>query len=352
MTRRRYKKFVYDEPPKKFTGEKSAPLSPADISEAVQAHIESICKAHKAGVKSQLAIAAACAKADKEVGRGERGKLLKHIPLSYSLFTKYVKIGKDKRLFEAKIQKNLPPFFSSLYLLTLLTDEQFEQGFEKGILGPKCTRKEVDAYKTSFEESDASDEPRPYLHAAFSLKFMPKNVDALNQELRALADKYGAELILVDDINAEADENYDKRCRKKFLKTARGLIHRNMKRRLKGKPVTNRNLRPHSISLEEILIEDNSMDRDIRSALSMAEVDKTLEEIDIEAVKRTAGPRYFPNPDIPVEEYLPESQEPDEEDLWLVQKNHWERLAKTGSPLMKRYADTALKPNQYGDPLD
>ncbi len=235
MTRRRYKKFVYDDPPKKFTGEQLTPKEPLGLSDNVREHVQSICKAHKDGVEACLNIATACANADKELRRGERTKLLEHIPLTYQMFTKYVRIGKDKRLFEPGMQEKLPPSLSTLYLMRQLTDEQFEQGFENKILGPKCTRQEVQKYKNSFDKADKLKVEKLNLHAAIGFKVIPENADEFNDKLRALAEKYGAELVLSEDVGRVAADKFLDRYYKSLIKAGHGSIIKDVTHVVNGK---------------------------------------------------------------------------------------------------------------------
>ena len=102
----------------------------------------------------------ACAREDKRLIPIDKKALLKKLPFSASRFSKLVQIGKDGRLPE--IMKRLPPSFSSIYLVSTLSNEQLKIGLDAGIINTEARRKDIEHWRDGLaSEAPAGASPKP-----------------------------------------------------------------------------------------------------------------------------------------------------------------------------------------------
>jgi hypothetical protein len=85
--------------------------------------------------------AVACAEAARRLGPEQKKLLLKKLPFGESTFSKLVQIGKDSRIH--KFIKKLPPSYSTIYLVSQLSDEQLKVGIETGIVNAEASREDI-----------------------------------------------------------------------------------------------------------------------------------------------------------------------------------------------------------------
>jgi len=86
-----------------------------------------------------------CVQAKKRLTAKGYGALLKKLPFGASDFSKYVRIGNDQRL-RTNI-KHLPPSFSTIYLVSGLSNKQLNVGIEAGIISAKATREDIERFR-------------------------------------------------------------------------------------------------------------------------------------------------------------------------------------------------------------
>jgi hypothetical protein len=86
-----------------------------------------------------------CAEAYRVLDEGEKRLLLERLPFDRSTFSKLVKIGNDDRL--RPLLKRLPLSYSTIYEVSLLSDEQLERANETGIINPDARRSDIEALR-------------------------------------------------------------------------------------------------------------------------------------------------------------------------------------------------------------
>jgi hypothetical protein len=96
--------------------------------------------------KGLLDVAAVCREATERLSEAQVKTLLKsEFPINRSTFWKFVTIGRDHRL--AGIAATLPPNFSTIYEVALLSDKQLEEAVDSNVIHPKVRRAEVAALR-------------------------------------------------------------------------------------------------------------------------------------------------------------------------------------------------------------
>jgi hypothetical protein len=84
------------------------------------------------------------AKADPKMQRGEWGTMVdSDLPFNRHTAHKLMQIAGDKRLTNVSHGKHLPPSWTTLYELTKLDDETFDQKLRDGTIHPDMQRKDV-----------------------------------------------------------------------------------------------------------------------------------------------------------------------------------------------------------------
>lgn len=128
-----------------------------------------------------LKLALLCA--TKSSFSAERSTLRK-LKLSKSKFSKYARIGGDRRLDELRSRLPDNAGYSVLYAMSLLNDEQWKRGFKDGIISPRSSRSEIDAFRTGVPVAGktAPNPPVPF----FAAVTIPDKVgDKAKEEFRA-----------------------------------------------------------------------------------------------------------------------------------------------------------------------
>lgn len=106
-----------------------------------------ILRQHATTVKSHMELARLCYEADKCLAIDDALRVRNNAPFSNTKFSMYVGIGSDKRLFERRVLILLPPCYSIIYQVHLLTDEELEHAIEQGILCTGCRREQIEALR-------------------------------------------------------------------------------------------------------------------------------------------------------------------------------------------------------------
>ena len=81
---------------------------------------------------------------------------LQKVKLSASKFSKYAHIGRDRRFDEIRDQLPKKAGYSVLYAMSQLSDEQWQRGFDEGIINPRSSRSDIDAFRTGSLELKAA----------------------------------------------------------------------------------------------------------------------------------------------------------------------------------------------------
>ena len=90
-------------------------------------------------------VADSCAEADGTVKTAaEKEEFFSKLKIDKSMFSKYVKIGKNK--FIRKYLSSLPLSFTTLYFVACLTEDDLKAGIKEGVINPSATRQAVQAW--------------------------------------------------------------------------------------------------------------------------------------------------------------------------------------------------------------
>ncbi len=105
-----------------------------------------ICAAHK------------CAQAGVKLDERQKKTLLRMLPFKEATFSKLVKIGKHPRFKTKEIRDLLPPNYTIMYDIALLTPEQFDIALQRGLICPTVNRSDLELFRKGqnglFDEDD------------------------------------------------------------------------------------------------------------------------------------------------------------------------------------------------------
>jgi hypothetical protein len=84
-----------------------------------------------------------CAEANARLTAGEKSELMPSLPFGAATFSKFVQIGTDTRLHAPDFQRLLPAHYTTVYHISLLTDEELKQAIADNVLHPDMTREQL-----------------------------------------------------------------------------------------------------------------------------------------------------------------------------------------------------------------
>jgi hypothetical protein len=117
----------------------------ADVTK-IEEYRRRIRSSWKKTVEDFLELGAVCRDAADHLSKSEvETLLLSDMPINESTFWKFVTIGRDERL--PGIAGSLPPKFTTIYEVSQLTDEQFEQAVASQKIHPKVRREDIAALR-------------------------------------------------------------------------------------------------------------------------------------------------------------------------------------------------------------
>ena len=96
-----------------------------------------------------MTIARLCAEASARLTITERGELLKQLPFGEATFSKFVRIGTDTRLSTPEVQRLLPPHYTTMYAVTLLTDQELHDAIAEKVIHFELSRGELQKCRNS-----------------------------------------------------------------------------------------------------------------------------------------------------------------------------------------------------------
>ena len=110
---------------------------------SVAKYVSAINGEWRHGVDAFMNAARLCADANARLTVAQKLLLIESLPFGQTAFSKFVQIGSDTRLYAPKIQVLLPPHYTTLYAVTLLTDDELKEAIAEKVLiptqhGPNC----------------------------------------------------------------------------------------------------------------------------------------------------------------------------------------------------------------------
>jgi hypothetical protein len=127
------------------------------VKDVIEDFVSKITTCWYRSTKAIFDTATICKLADEQLSPAQKKKLLKRLPFGESTFSKLVQIGKDQRI--PKSIKRLPPSMSTMYEVTLLSDEQLEQAKEADIISAEATRDSIKLFRESGKPALKADGP-------------------------------------------------------------------------------------------------------------------------------------------------------------------------------------------------
>ena len=107
--------------------------------------------------ESIMAVAKSCSEAESNLLPEEKKELFAILPFGQSVFSKLVAIGNDKRLSRPRVQKLLPPSYSTIYEVSHLPDDKLKEAIAEEALTPKAKRSDIIAYLKSTHKNRKMD---------------------------------------------------------------------------------------------------------------------------------------------------------------------------------------------------
>jgi hypothetical protein len=98
-------------------------------------------------VSAVVTTAQFCAQADARLTYYQKKELISKLPFGEETFSKLVGIGNDLRLRPPEIQRQLPPFYTSIYLITTLDDDEFKLAVDLHVIHSEATRAELERWR-------------------------------------------------------------------------------------------------------------------------------------------------------------------------------------------------------------
>ena len=103
----------------------------------------------KRGVDAFLNIARLCAEANARLTIAQKMELIQALPFGDTAFSKFVQIGTDTRLHAPDIQRLLPPHYTTVYAVTLLTDQELSLAIAENVIHPDMQRAQLERWRKS-----------------------------------------------------------------------------------------------------------------------------------------------------------------------------------------------------------
>ena len=105
---------------------------------------------------------------------------LQKVKLSASKFSKYAQIGRDHRFDEIRNQLPKKAGYSVLYAMSQLNNEQWQRGFDDGIINPRSSRSDIDAFRTGVSRAKAARNQSAPFFAAVTIPQKVRDQDKAN----------------------------------------------------------------------------------------------------------------------------------------------------------------------------
>jgi hypothetical protein len=173
-------------------------------------HAQTINNLVAEAIRKHLEISKACLKAKEEVGNKRYRDFVSMLNMSSSEFSKYCAIGKKELLHGDDMRDHLPSSFSSLYLISTMSDGQLQKAIDDGKIRPQSTRVQIEELLPSKEQSK-SKEIRSIPGPWFAVVELAADCDEaerkkIHRALAQLKDKNPAVVRVLDRVDLEEAE--------------------------------------------------------------------------------------------------------------------------------------------------
>ena len=93
-----------------------------------------------------------CAEANARLTATEKSELMPSLPFGEATFSKFVRIGTDTRLHGPDVQRLLPTHYTTVYHISLLTDEELKQAIAENVIHPEMMRDHLQKWRNAYRE--------------------------------------------------------------------------------------------------------------------------------------------------------------------------------------------------------
>lgn len=98
-------------------------------------------------VDASMNIARLCAEASQRLTTTQKRELIQALPFGEATFSKFAQIGTDTRLNAPEIRRLLPPHYTTVYAVTLLTEEELKRAIAEKVLHPDMQRAQLQKWR-------------------------------------------------------------------------------------------------------------------------------------------------------------------------------------------------------------
>ena len=122
---------------------------------SVATYVSAINGEWQRGVDAFMNAARLCAEASERLTIAQKSMLIQGLPFGQTAFSKFVQIGSDARLHAPDIQRLLPPHYTTVYAVTLLTDQELSLAIAEKVICPDMKRDHLQKWRNSRREKVA-----------------------------------------------------------------------------------------------------------------------------------------------------------------------------------------------------
>ena len=119
---------------------------------SVATYVSAINGEWQRGVDAFMNAARLCAEANERLTIAQKTELIQALPFGDTAFSKFVQIGTDTRLHAPDIQRLLPPHYTTVYAVTLLTDQELSLAIAENVIHPDMQRAQLERWRKSHFE--------------------------------------------------------------------------------------------------------------------------------------------------------------------------------------------------------
>jgi hypothetical protein len=139
------------------TAQSSAAGFPGEILEnteatSVDAYAVEISTAWHRTVNAVMTTAQFCARADARLTLQQKQELIGKLPFGEETFSKLVGIGNDLRLRQPEIQRRLPPYYTSIYVITTFNPDEFRLAVDLQVIHAEVTCGELEQWRNEHRQ--------------------------------------------------------------------------------------------------------------------------------------------------------------------------------------------------------
>jgi hypothetical protein len=125
---------------------------------SVDAYAVNISAAWHRTVNAVMITAQFCAEADARLTSQQKKELIAKLPFGEETFSKLVGIGNDLRLRQPEIQWRLPPYYTTIYVITTFDEDEFRLAVDLQVIHAEVTRSELEQWHNEHRQ-EAREEP-------------------------------------------------------------------------------------------------------------------------------------------------------------------------------------------------